>query len=113
MKRYCFALDLVENPDLIREYEEHHEDLWPEVEKSIRDAGILVMDIYRVENRLFMIMEVDDDFSFEKKERIDNMNPVVQEWEALMWAYQQAIPGSSSGEKWRLMEKIYELDSNH
>jgi L-rhamnose mutarotase len=112
VERYCFALDLVDDPDLIREYEEHHKNLWPEVEKSIREAGILAMDIYRVENRLFMIMGVGDDFSFEKKEQLDENNPVVQKWETLMWKYQQPLPGSDPNEKWRLMNQIYDLNSD-
>ena len=33
----------------------------------------------------------------------------VQRWETLMWQYQQALPGASPGEKWRLMSKIFEL----
>jgi L-rhamnose mutarotase len=33
----------------------------------------------------------------------------VQEWEELMWKYQQAIPGAKPGEKWVLMNKIFEL----
>jgi L-rhamnose mutarotase len=60
-------------------------------------------------NRLFMIMEVDDSFSFNKKGAMDAANPKVQEWEQLMWKYQQALPGSKPGEKWVLMNKIFEL----
>jgi L-rhamnose mutarotase len=33
----------------------------------------------------------------------------VQEWEELMWKYQQALPCAERGEKWMLMEKIFEL----
>jgi len=27
--RYCLALDLVDNQQLIEEYERHHRDVWP------------------------------------------------------------------------------------
>lgn len=37
------------------------------------------MDIYLVENRLFMIMDVDESFSFERKSKSDANNPKVQE----------------------------------
>ena len=67
------------------------------------------MEIYRVSNRLFMIMETDENFSFEKKDEMDNANPKVQEWERLMWQYQQALPGAKPGEKWMLMNKIFDL----
>ncbi len=109
MKRYCLALDLVNDEKLIAEYEVHHQQVSPEIKKSIRDAGIEQMELYRFSNRLFMIMEVSDEFNFEKKAAADAANPNVQEWEKLMWKYQQAIPGSKPGEKWVLMEKIFSL----
>lgn len=107
--RYCLALDLKDDPQLIAEYEVHHQTVWPEVLKSIRDAGINHMEIYRFQNRLFMIMDVDEKFSFERKAAADAANETVQKWEALMWNYQQALPGAQPGEKWKLMDKIFSL----
>ena len=109
MKRFCFALDLQDNPKLIEEYKEHHTKVWSEIIESIKDAGIYRLDIYLVENRLFMIMETTDSFSFEAKQKADDNNPKVQEWETLMWKYQKALPKANPGEKWKLMEKIFEL----
>lgn len=108
-KKYCLALDLVDDPALIAEYEAYHKNVWPEIKKSITDAGIVQMEIYRFANRLFMIMEVTDEFNFAKKGVADAANPKVQEWEQLMWKYQQAIPGSKPGEKWVLVDKIFSL----
>jgi L-rhamnose mutarotase len=109
MKRYCLGLDLVNDDKLIAEYEAYHENVWPEIKKSITDTGIVQMEIYRFANRLFMIMEVNEEFSFAKKGEADAADPKVQEWEQLMWKYQQAIPGSKPGEKWVLMDKIFSL----
>jgi L-rhamnose mutarotase len=109
MKRYCLALDLVSDENLIAEYEAYHQAVWPEIKASILDSGILNMEIYRIQNRLFMIMETEDDFSFEQKSKADSKNPKVQEWEELMWKYQQALPNTPKGEKWQLMDKIFEL----
>ncbi len=109
MKRYCLALDLKDDPTLIAEYEKYHQNSWPENLKAIKDAGIEVMDIYRTGNRLFMIMETKDDFSFEEKSKSDATNQKVQEWEKLMWKYQQSLPHAKPGEKWLLMDKIFEL----
>ena len=111
MKRYCLALDLKDDPTLIAEYEKYHQNSWPENLKAIKDAGIEVMDIYRTGNRLFMIMETKDDFSFEEKSKSDATNQKVQEWETLMWKYQQALPHAKPGEKWILMNKIFELNT--
>ena len=109
MDRYCLTLDLKDDPTLIAEYESWHQKVWPEIMESIRSAGIENMQIYRFANRLFMIMEVNKKFSFEKKRTADAGNAKVQEWEELMWNYQQAIPGVKAGEKWVLMNKIFEL----
>jgi L-rhamnose mutarotase len=112
MKTYCFALDLVNDPALIEEYEQYHRKIWPEITASIRESGIHQMQIYRVENRLMMIMTVENDFSFVKKNAIDSTNGKVIEWEKLMWKYQRALPGSKAGEKWRLMKLIFDLNVN-
>ena len=109
MIRHCLALDLKDDAALIAEYEAYHREVWPEIKKSILDSGIVNMEIYRIMNRLFMIMEVNDSFSFEKKGAADAANPKVQEWEALMWKYQQALPVAKPGEKWIFMEKIFAL----
>nr|WP_294898752.1 L-rhamnose mutarotase [uncultured Pedobacter sp.] len=110
MKRYILALDLKENLELIHEYDAWHQKVWPEVLKSIKDSGIVKMEIFRFYTRLCMVMETTDDFSFEKKGKMDKENEKVQEWEKLMWNYQQKIPGSKPKEKWVLMDKIFDLN---
>ena len=109
LKRYCLALDLKEDTNLIAEYESYHKQVWPEIIKSIKDSGIEVLDIYRTGNRMFMIIEANDDFSFEKKAAMDAGNSKVDEWEKLMWKFQQTLPWAKNGEKWILMDKIFEL----
>jgi len=111
MTRYCLALDLKDDPQLIAAYEEYHASVWLEIIASIKEAGIKALEIYRVANRLFMIMEADDDFSFEKKAALDATNEIVMQWEKLMWEYQQALPTSKPGEKWVLMKKIFTLSN--
>ncbi len=107
-KRYCLALDLKDDDTLIAEYEEYHRKVWPEILKSIKESGIEQMEIYRVGNRLFMIMETNDHFNFEAKAKADAENEKVQQWEKLMWKYQQALTMAKPGEKWMLMKKIFE-----
>ena len=111
MKRYCLALDLKDEPDLIRDYEHLHEpgQVWPEILDSLRKAGILEMTIYRTGNRLFMIMETRDDFSLDTKASLDKANPAVQHWEDLMWTFQQPLPWAEPGQKWVLAEPVFEF----
>lgn len=109
IQRYCFALDLKNDEDRIAEYEAHHSAVWPEVQASFHRAGIENVELYRTGNRLVMMLEVGEDFSFEKKQQIDAADPVVQKWEALMSTYQQPLPWAAPGEKWILMKPIYKL----
>ncbi len=110
-KRYCYACDLKEDSKLIEEYKAYHAEgkAWPEITKSIKDAGIVDMQIYLTGNRMFMIMEVDDTFDPQKKAEMDANNPKVQEWENLMWDYQQELPWAAKGEKWIALDKIFQL----
>jgi L-rhamnose mutarotase len=108
-RRYCLTLDLKQDEQLIAEYKRFHQHVWPEIKKSIRDSGIEDMEIYLLGTRMFMIMEVNESFSFQAKQKADLENPKVQEWEMLMWTFQQALPGAKQGEKWLLMEKIFKL----
>mgnify|MGYP001170158749 FL=1 len=111
LKKYCLALDLKNDPEKIDAYIKHHKHVWPEINQSIKASGIQSAEIFHTGNRLFMILEVDASFSFEKKATLDANNPKVQEWETLMWDFQQALPNTPSGTKWVLMDKIYDLNS--
>ena len=109
-RRFCLTLDLQDDPNLIAEYKQYHEKIWPEITKSIKDAGVLNLEIYLRGTRMFMILEVDESFSFEKKADADQKNPKVQEWEELMWKFQKALPDARPGEKWLPMERIFTLE---
>ena len=109
MKRFCLALDLKNDAQAIAQYEAYHKAVWPEIIDSIKSSGIEQMQIYRVQNRLIMLIEASDDFSFEQKAALDAQNPKVQQWEALMDQFQQRIPGAPQGAKWALAEPIFNL----
>lgn len=108
-KNYVLACDLKDEIELIKKYEEYHREVWPEIIESIQEVGVLNMEIYRTGNRLIMLMETQHDFSFEMKTKADRQNLKVQEWESLMQKYQQAVPSAKKGEKWTLMNKIFDL----
>ena len=76
---------------------------------NILRQGVLSEEIYLTGTRMVMILHTTDEFSFADKAESDRANPKMQEWETLMWKYQKPVPGARSGEKWVLMEKIFEL----
>lgn len=110
--RYCLTLDLKNDPKLIAEYKQYHAPgkAWPEITQSIRDSGIESMEIYLLGTRMFMIIDVNEHFSFATKAEADRRNPKVQEWEKLMWKFQQPLPQATNGEKWILMQRIFQLE---
>jgi L-rhamnose mutarotase len=109
MARHCLTLDLQDDPVKIAEYKRYHEKIWPTIRDSLFAAGVLQMEIYLRETHLFMIMDVADDFSFERKAEMDAGNPKVLECEALMGRYQAVREGSDPVRRWQLMEKVFDL----
>jgi L-rhamnose mutarotase len=110
-RRFCFALDLKGDPALIAEYRKHHEKIRPEITQSLMKSGIEDLEIYLLGTRMFMIIEVNQSFSCEKKAKADEQNPKVQAGEQLMWRFQQALPEAKPGEKWLRMERIFKLEA--
>ena len=111
VKRYCQTLSLKENPELIAEYKKRHrqENAWPEILAGIKEVGILEMEIYILDNRLFMIVETPFDFDWDEAFARLATLPRQEEWETYMSIFQVARPGATSAEKWRMMERIFHL----
>ena len=107
LRRYCLALDLVNDGALIAEYERWHAPggVWPEVVADLRDQGIANMEIWRVGTRMLMIVETSAPFPTQR-----TLPPRIAEWETLMARFQQALPGAAPGEKWMSMTRIFNLD---
>lgn len=111
-KRYCKTLQLVNDPALIEAYKKVHAPgmAWPEITQGMKDVGILDMEIYIHENRLFMIMDTVTDFDHEQAMNELANKPRQSEWEAYVSRFQGAGEGATANEKWQLMERIYEMD---
>ena len=111
MQRFCLTLDLRADPELIAEYVAHHRVVSMEIRQSIRDAGIIDMQIFLLGNRLFMIMDTTEDFTLEAKAAMDRSNPAVLEWEQLMAKYQDVPANGDLTSKWQVMDKVFQLDA--
>lgn len=111
MKTYCFALDLKDDPSLIAAYKRYHEPehIWPEVLTNIRSHGVLREQIFLVGTRMVLVLFTTDDFDPKEKAAHDSRNTKMQEWEELMWTYQQALPQASHGQKWVQMDRIFDV----
>ena len=107
MKRIAYTIDLKNDPQLIDEYCEHHRNVWPEVQAGLKQVGLIEMNIYRVGCRLFMLMEVQDDFDATVGlPAYLKTHPKCQQWEDMMDKYQSPLATAKPGEKWSEMENV-------
>ena len=111
VKRYCQTLDLKDNPELISKYKLNHsrEKIWPEIIEGIKSVGILEMEIYIWGTRLFMIVETRLNFDWDSAMEKLSALPRQQEWEDYMSIFQSTLPGSTSSDKWKQMERMFHL----
>ena len=107
MKRYCQTLTLVDDEPLIQKYVQAHAHVWPEVIQGQREVGILDMQIYRKGRSLFMIMDVKDDFDFQRDMARLATLPRQSEWEAYVSQFQGCSANARSDEKWQMMQRIF------
>jgi L-rhamnose mutarotase len=110
-RRFCFALDLADEPELIERYRHWHRPGGPPeaINRSIRAADVRELEIWLTGPRLFMIMDVGASFDPAAKADADADDPDVRAWERLMWEFQRPLPWAAAGEKWVAMERIYAL----
>ena len=111
-QRICLTLDLKDDPELIEKYIHYHkqENNWPEINHGIRESGIQLMDIYVVDNRMFMICEIEACEDFDTCWGRIAAYPRQEEWGELMNNFIQAIPGHKL--EWVKMERVYSLPIN-
>jgi L-rhamnose mutarotase len=110
-KRYCLTLDLKNDPDLIRQYKYWHEvkNIWPEIPRGIREAGLTEMEIYLRGTRMFMIAETPDDVDFNAAMAKMATLSRQKEWAAFVARFQQPLPDAGPDEKWLPMERVFKL----
>lgn len=105
-RRVCFALDLVNDADLIAQYEAAHEReaFPPHIAVGIAEAGYLSMEIWRTGERLFMIAEVTDDWPRDLSAEARRLDDA---WQEQMDRFQKRLPHGEPNEKWTPMTRIF------
>lgn len=110
MKRFAMTVMLKDDPNVIRQYEQHHANPWPEANAGLTDVGVRRMFIYRWGRQLFMFMETDDDFDLDRDlPRYVETNPRAREWDDLMRTFQETVPGAPEGSTWITIHEVYAL----
>jgi L-rhamnose mutarotase len=79
------ALIMNVDPGRASEYERRHQRIWPEMEDTLREHGVITYSIFidHVGSRLFAYLEVESEERWESIGR----SPVCQKW----WAYMKDI----------------------
>jgi L-rhamnose mutarotase len=111
-KRYCKTIELENDAQLIEEYKKLHAMgvAWPEITQGMKEVGIIDMEIYIAGTTLFMIMDTVADFDHDRAVSVLATLPRQAEWETTVSKYQKTSAHASAKEKWRLIERIYEMD---
>jgi L-rhamnose mutarotase len=113
INRHVLTLDLRDDPAAVAAYRQHHAEIWPEVVRSLEDAGVQHLEIHLLDRRLVMIVELKDGLELRQVfARHAVSAPKVAEWERLMKTLQQPAPGARPGEWWALMEQVYPLSGD-
>lgn len=83
MKRIAFTMKLF--PGQEREYKRRHDELWPEMQKLLKEKGVSNFSIFLDERTLtlFAFLEADD------PSKLDELpgDPIQKKW----WAYMKDI----------------------
>ena len=111
MNRYVFTVNLKADPGIVESYTRHHREVWPEVQASLRRAGVEEMDIYLLGRRLVMVVELRGglDYRTAFKSHVSSSQRVA-EWERLMKSLQEPPAEARAGEWWAAMEPVFHLE---
>ncbi|SNX83408.1 uncharacterized protein MEPE_02115 [Melanopsichium pennsylvanicum] len=118
VRQELLLLDITSDPSLIKQYIDYHAP--GNVPRAIIDSiiypgsGVINMRIFHFADRLAMIMDVQDDFCFEKKAASDDANADVKIWETLMQNFQREIkdPSGIQKTKWKRAEMCFDLSKH-
>lgn len=102
MIRNAFKMKL--KPGYKEEYKKRHDEIWPELEEVLSEAGIHNYSIFLDEETLtlFAYQELEEDH-----EDVSS-NPVVQKWWAYMKDIMETNPDNSPVEK--PLEEVFHMD---
>lgn len=102
--------ELIKDSSVYHFYDSLHskEGVWPELKKANMASGIEEIRIYRYDNRLMMMLVLDDKADLSKVDSLYvNADQKIKVWGQMMSGFQRALPGVDSSRKWIEMKLIH------
>ena len=95
--------------ELLDEYKEHHQNVWPEMLEALRRNGWRNYSIFaREDGLLFGYFEADDDFATSLEGM--SFEEVNARWQEFMAPYFEIPPGDNPDETMLALEEVFHTD---
>ena len=104
MPRTAFRLRI--KPGKEQEYDIAHRNVWPALLAKLKEVGISNYSIFRRDQDLFLVMQVED---FEAAWRALDQDPTNLKWQREMSTLFESVPGLKPGEKFAMMQEVFYL----
>jgi L-rhamnose mutarotase len=105
MPRTAFRLRI--KPGKEEEYDAAHRNVWPALLAKLKEVGVSQYSIFRREQDLFLVMQVDD---FDAAWRALDQDATNLKWQQEMASLFEPVPGLKPGEKFAMMKEVFYLD---
>ncbi len=105
MARKAFRLRIKAGKEA--EYDREHRQVWPELLAKLKEVGISRYSIFRRDQDLVLVMDVEDfDAAWDKLAH----EPVNLKWQEKMSAIFEPLTGLKPGERFPMMEEVFYLE---
>lgn len=105
MPRIAFRLRIKAGKEL--EYDEAHKNVWPGLLAKLKAVGISDYSIFRRDQDLVLVMQVDD---FDAAWKALDQDPTNLKWQEQMARLFEPVPGIRPGERFATMKEVFRLD---
>ena len=103
-KRVAFTLRI--RPGMGEGYDQRHNPVWPEMLDLLKRSGISNYSIFRRDQQLLLVLEVED---FEATWTRIEADPINTRWQEAMAPYFEPIAGLHPGERFPMMREVFYL----
>ncbi len=105
MEKYAWKARVLEGK--LEEYKRRHNEIWPELVKLLKEAGICNYTIWNVGDELFGYYECEKGIDFAAKTQAES--PIVDKWNEYMKDVMEMELDPITGAQPQL-QKVFELD---